>query len=263
MALLLYVFAAKAATRLYSYAVPWNWFVPDLVVTFTTPPPVRPYSAVKFDVDTRNSCTESSGTVCPTVASNRSTLSPPSSRTLVSAERCPLMAKPAPLALCMSSVTFPDVATRSYGLRVSVGRSVIWLLVTTCDSVWFSVFTTAVSFEAVTSTVVDVPVTDNCADTSKRPPTSRVTWREYLSKPECSMVSVYVVGGKFVMAYSPADAVVALRVSPVPVETTVTVAPGTTALLLSVTIPEMVADSPCAKSQELASSNTPSSASSW
>ena len=113
------------------------------------------------------------------------------------------------------------------------------MLVMTCDNVWFSVFTTAVSFEAVTSTVVDVPVTDICADTSIRDPTATATWREYLSKPECSIVSVYVAGGKFVIAYSPADAVVALRVRPVAAETTVTVAPGTTALLLSVTMPEI------------------------
>ena len=39
------------------------------------------------------------------------------------------------------------------------------------------------------------------------------------------------------MVYSPADAVVVLRVKPVVVETTVTFAPGTTALLESVTVP--------------------------
>ena len=65
--------------------------VPDLVMTLTTPPLARPYSAVKLLVRTLISWTESSGTFCPTEVSNRLTFSPPSSRILVEAERIPLM----------------------------------------------------------------------------------------------------------------------------------------------------------------------------
>ena len=56
------VFAARPSLRKNSYSVPRNWFVPDFVATFTTPPEARPYWAEKFDVMTENSWTESSGT---------------------------------------------------------------------------------------------------------------------------------------------------------------------------------------------------------
>src|SRR5438067_1940995 len=38
--------AESALTRLYSYADPWNWLVPDLSTTFVTAPAARPNSAV-------------------------------------------------------------------------------------------------------------------------------------------------------------------------------------------------------------------------
>jgi hypothetical protein len=41
---------------------------PVRVPTLTMPPVARPYSAEKFEVMTRNSCTESSGMLLPTVA---------------------------------------------------------------------------------------------------------------------------------------------------------------------------------------------------
>ena len=62
------------------------------------------------------------------------------------------------------------------------------------------------------------------------------------------------------IAYSPADPLVAPRVKLVVVETTVTVAPGTTALLESVTVPEIVPDSACPNSDNEASKTTPSTA---
>src|SRR5258708_297638 len=118
------VLAERYETRLNSYADPWNALVPDLVTTLTTPPLARPYSAPKLFVSTVNSCTESSGIVCPTEAVNVSTFSLPSSRMEVEAERIPLIAKPAPRPLCVSSVTLPEIATPAYGLRVgAVGNS--------------------------------------------------------------------------------------------------------------------------------------------
>ena len=72
--------------------MPWNWLVPDLVATLTTPPEARPYWAEKFEVRTENSCTESSGTCWPTVAVKSSLFAEPSSRMFVLAERAPLIA---------------------------------------------------------------------------------------------------------------------------------------------------------------------------
>src|SRR6516162_11869413 len=60
------------------------------------------------------------------------------------------------------------------------------------------------------------------------------------------------------MAYSPADAVVVLRVNPVVVDTTVTVAPGTTALLVSVIVPAITPVSAWPNRQTEASSRMPS-----
>src|ERR1700682_3284012 len=96
------VLADRAATRLYSYAEPWNVLLPDLVTRLTTPPLARPYSAVKLLVSTLNSCTESSGIFCPTVAEKVFTFSAPSRRMSVEAERIPLIAKPAPRMLLLS-----------------------------------------------------------------------------------------------------------------------------------------------------------------
>src|SRR5581483_6643498 len=108
-----YVLAANADTRLNSYAVPWNEFVPDLVATLMMPPPARPYSAVKSLVTMLNSCTESRGTFCPTEAVNRSTFSEPSSRMSVLAARWPLIETPAPRKLGSVLDTFPAVCARS------------------------------------------------------------------------------------------------------------------------------------------------------
>ena len=55
------------------------------------PPDARPYCAEKLFVMTLNSCTESSGTSWPTVASNSSLFAEPSSRMLVLEARWPLM----------------------------------------------------------------------------------------------------------------------------------------------------------------------------
>jgi hypothetical protein len=60
------------------------------------------------------------------------------------------------------------------------------------------------------------------------------------------------------MAYSPADAVVVLRMNPVVVDTTVTVAPGTTALLVSVIVPAITPVSAWPNRQTEASSRVAS-----
>ena len=91
-ALLSKVLVDRPLLRKNSYTVPRYWFVPDFVATLTTPPVARPYWAEKFEVRTENSCTESSGTSWPMVASKSSLFAEPSSRMLVLAERAPLMA---------------------------------------------------------------------------------------------------------------------------------------------------------------------------
>src|SRR5438067_13903057 len=47
--------ASNTLLRRYSYAEPWNWFVPPFVVTFTSDPGLRPFSAEYGLVDTLNS----------------------------------------------------------------------------------------------------------------------------------------------------------------------------------------------------------------
>jgi hypothetical protein len=42
------------------HVLPWGSFVPDLVTRLSCAPALRPYSAEKFAVSTRNSCTASS-----------------------------------------------------------------------------------------------------------------------------------------------------------------------------------------------------------
>src|SRR5580658_10399959 len=115
-ALSLKLLEAKSETRLNSYAVPWNWLVPDLVVTLITPASARPYSAVKLLVMMPTSWTESSGVVWPTDAMNSLLFATPSSRMLVPDERRPLIDTPAPRPVPAppvgsSSLTFPDVTT--------------------------------------------------------------------------------------------------------------------------------------------------------
>src|SRR5271157_1838633 len=51
------------------------------------------------------------------------------------------------------------------------------------------------------------------------------------------MLKSYVCGGRLVMLYSPADFVVVVRASPVSIEVAVTLAPTTTAPVVSVTVP--------------------------
>src|SRR3954452_25016431 len=48
-------FAFRTRLRRYSYALPWNWFVPDLVAILTTPPEKRPNSGVTALLSTLNS----------------------------------------------------------------------------------------------------------------------------------------------------------------------------------------------------------------
>src|SRR3954447_20858055 len=48
-------FAFSTRLRRNSYALPWNWFVPDLVAMLTTPPEKRPNSGVTELLSTRNS----------------------------------------------------------------------------------------------------------------------------------------------------------------------------------------------------------------
>ena len=46
---------SKASLRRYSHAEPWNWLLPDLVTTFTTPPRTEPNSAESAWETTLNS----------------------------------------------------------------------------------------------------------------------------------------------------------------------------------------------------------------
>src|SRR5271157_5953139 len=71
----------------------------------------------------------------------------------------------------------------------------------------------------------------------------------YFWKPAFSMVTSYMLGFKVVMVYSPAEVVVALRVAPVFTDFTVTLAPVTTAPVLSVTTPMIVPVSVWPKAQ--------------
>src|SRR5581483_2481294 len=135
------LFDASADTRLYSYADPWKLFVPPRVIRFTTPPSARPYSAVKLLVWTLYSCTASIGTCWPTPAVNSLLLATPSSSTFVLEERRPLIAYPTPRPLALSTATFGTVATKSYGLRLNEGNSVICCVLTVLLSVCDSVFT--------------------------------------------------------------------------------------------------------------------------
>src|SRR5690242_20277009 len=54
-ALLKKLFESKSLLRRYSYAEPWNWFVPDFETNVITPPPECPYSALNPLVSTVNS----------------------------------------------------------------------------------------------------------------------------------------------------------------------------------------------------------------
>ena len=132
--------------------------------------------------------------------------------------------------------------------------------VTTFDSVWVSVLTAAVSPEAVTSTVVEVPVTFNWAEISFLDPTSTWTCRVIFLKT--GMFNGQGVGRRWQVGDGvfARRRVVVLRVNPVVVDTTVTVAPGTTALLVSVTVPEISPVSAWPKSHTELSSNTLSTA---
>ena len=74
------------------------------------PPVARPYCAEKLFVMTENSCTESSGTSWPTVASNWSLLATPSSRMLVLAERVAVDAEAGAARRTSSRSATADVA---------------------------------------------------------------------------------------------------------------------------------------------------------
>src|SRR5262249_42910872 len=148
------VLDAKVEYRPNSYAVPWKAFVPDLIVTLTTPAAARPYSAVKLLVKTVISCTASKGTVCPTDAVNSSLLAAPSSKMFVLADRRPLILKPAPRGVRPASaalLTLPTVPTKSYGLRVSSGRSLSSFDVSSSPTVCVSAFNDTA--DSLTSTV--------------------------------------------------------------------------------------------------------------
>ncbi len=62
----------KASSRSKKYSEPCTWLVPDLVITLTAAPSLRPFTAEKRCVLTMNSCTASSGSCItwpPTVLS--------------------------------------------------------------------------------------------------------------------------------------------------------------------------------------------------
>ena len=63
---MLLAFAKKSLANMFAgiftkYPVPWNWLLPDLMLTFVTPPSVLPKLASKVAVWTLNSCTRSCG----------------------------------------------------------------------------------------------------------------------------------------------------------------------------------------------------------
>jgi len=57
--------ASRALLRKNSYALPWNWLVPERVTALMTPPEVLPYSADILLVSTENSSMESTPTFPP------------------------------------------------------------------------------------------------------------------------------------------------------------------------------------------------------
>ena len=68
--------------------------------------------------------------------------------------RWPLIAKPVPRPLGSPSDTFPAIDTRSYGLRVMVGSSRIWVSLTVVAMSWVEVLIWAeVSPTTVTTSV--------------------------------------------------------------------------------------------------------------
>ena len=211
--------------------------MPDLVATFTTPPPARPYSAVKLLVRTLNSCTESSGTDCPTVAVNRLNI-------LSAIEKDVRIGRARAVngisRTATAVVVFRNVA-RSRDQIVWVarhGRQVHHLLGVDARRYGLVFGVDGGHFRRTRNlTVVDAPVTPSLAETSFMDPTPTLTRCVNFWKPFDSTVTSYTLGGKLVMAYSPADLVVVVRTNPVSVEVAVTVAPTTTAPVLSVTVP--------------------------
>src|SRR5687767_4331956 len=225
------------------------------------PPVARPYCAEKLLVMTLNSWTESSGTSWPTVASNSSLLAEPSSRTLVLAERMPLMANPVPRFDWSSGVTLPATATRSYTFRVIVGSSRI------CASLMVvatSAVTVLTSSEPATTLTTSVrPPTSRRALTLAAAPTGTTIFVDQLRNPWSATVSSYVVGATFAKRYAPLPSVTVSRVVPAPTFFSVTLAPGSTPPEVSVTTPDTRPVSVCAQAGTAIKSPTIASNIAW
>src|ERR1039458_8309914 len=81
--------ASRTVLRKNSYASPWNSLVPPLVTTLTTEPELRPYSASKVLVSTRNSSMVSGDGSIAGTETNWSLASPPFTLKLLARPRPP------------------------------------------------------------------------------------------------------------------------------------------------------------------------------
>ena len=213
-----------------------------------TPPPVWPNSAEKLDVWTVNSCTVSGENV--TTARPRPTpvFLAPSARIDVLPARPPLMNRFMPgvgisdprsgSSVPAAPLTFTAVNARSSTLRLFSGISTIWRSVIVWPGVPDDVLTSGRSAVTVTSS--------ESAPTSSFTLTLVVVAVSTLTrfttaglKPCSSTVIRYSTGSRTGNEKVPRSDDVTWKVSPVPRLTIVTVAPGITPPLSSVTVPSI------------------------
>src|SRR5687767_1843420 len=136
-----------------------------------------------------------------------------------------------------ASLTFPDSATRSYGLRVRVGSSVSWRPLTVVRN--SPVRVSIVSGTATTSTFSVSPPTSSRTSTAAVAPTDTLTRRAAGLKPVSVNVTSYVSAVTFAKTYWPSVSDTVSRVKPVLTDFAVTVTPGTTPPDVSATVPEI------------------------
>src|SRR5512138_116816 len=148
----------------------------------------------------------------------------------------------------------PAIATNSTAFRPLSGSARISLFCTTSliPELWTS------TSGAAPSTVTDsasVPTPSTGLITSAAPTCITIPVCTYVRKP-CSIASMrYGPTGRFVRTYDPLSLVTSLRVNPVSVCVTVTVTPGSTAPLSSVTRPLSCAVESCADAEVVMSSS--------
>ena len=181
----------------------------------------------------------------------RALLSTPSSMKLLSTDRAPLATKapPAPARSPPAASSTP-VARRAScrKFRPLSGRSLIVLPVTTCPTDEVSDASTGrpvTRISSVTSPVSSLKSTLTSWSVSSTRP-SRITVR----KPGSSQRTVYVPEGRNGTLYCPVALVTATRASLVLTLTTLTVTPGTTPWVESVTVPSICAVWACARVEQ-------------